>query len=419
VRARVGLDYSGVSSHGSTIGSGSQLGLSVRTDITRIGGSYWNLQGYWRGRITQRSRPGEETLRDVLNKTYTMQLDYDNPNSKWVAGIGRLYLPWANSLDTIDGGYFGRRVASGVTVGAFAGSTPDPTSWHYNPDRQIGGTFVNFEGGSYDSFRYTSTAGIALSGLKFDIDKPFVFFENGLYYKNTVSVYHSLIADAPQGLTTNGITPGPGISRSYLTVHYQPYRRVSFDFYHNYFRDVPTAATQLVGTGLVDKLLYQGFSVGARLEPIRHVFLYGTLGQSDKTGDEKRSLNSMGGITWDEIGRTGLRADFRYSKFDSSFASGDYKVLTLSRHLGDRMMWDAQVGSQNLVAGYTANRRSFFVDSSLDMNLSSHTYLQSGYTVVRGAQASYNQWFMSLGYRFDARPEKKALPKNEIGEIKK
>jgi len=419
IRARVGLDYSGVSSHGSTIGSGSQLGLSVRTDITRIGGSYWNLQGYWRGRITHRTRPGEETLRDVLNKTYTMELDYDNPNSKWVAGVGRLYLPWANSLDTIDGGYFGRRVASGVTVGAFAGSTPDPTSWHYNPDRQIGGTFVNFEGGSYDSFRYTSTAGIALSGLKFNIDKPFVFFENGLYYKNTVSVYHSLIADAPQGLSTNGITPGPGISRSYLTVHYQPYRRVSFDFYHNYFRDVPTAATQLVGTGLVDKLLYQGFSVGARVEPVRHLFLYGTLGQSDKTGDEKRTLNSMEGVTWEEIGRTGLRADFRYSKFDSSFAEGDYKVLTLSRHLGDRMMWDAQVGSQNLTAGYTANRKSFFVDSSLDMNLSSHTYLQSGYTVVRGSQASYNQWFTSLGYRFDARPEKKALPKDDIGEIKK
>ncbi len=334
IRARVGLDYSGVSSHGSTIGSGSQLGLSVRTDITRIGGSYWNLQGYWRGRITHRTRPGEETLRDVLNKTYTMELDYDNPNSKWVAGVGRLYLPWANSLDTIDGGYFGRRVASGVTVGAFAGSTPDPTSWHYNPDRQIGGPFVNFEGGSYDSFRYTSTAGIALSGLKFNIDKPFVFFENGLYYKNTVSVYHSLIADAPQGLSTNGITPGPGISRSYLTVHYQPYRRVSFDFYHNYFRDVPTAATQLVGTGLVDKLLYQGFSIGTRVELVHHFFLYGTLGQSDKTGDEKRSLNSMEGITWEEIGKTGLRADFRYSKFDSSFADGDYKVLTLSRHLG-------------------------------------------------------------------------------------
>jgi hypothetical protein len=407
VRARIGLDYSGISSRGSTLGNSSQIGLSARTDITRIGGTHWNLEGYWRGRITQRSRTGQETLRDVLNKTYTMELDYDNPNSKWVVGVGRLYLPWASSLDTIDGGYIGRRVAKGVTAGAFAGSTPDPTSWRYNRDRRMGGAFVNFERGSFDSLRYTSTTGVAFSTLKRDLDRPFVFFENGIYYKNSVSIYHSLIADAPQGLLTNGITPGPGISRSYLTVHYQPSRRVSFDLYHNYFRDVPTAATQLVGTGLVDKLLYQGFSVGARVEPVRHFFLYTTLGQSDRTGDSKRTLNWMQGLTWDEIGRTGLRADFRYSRFDSSFAQGDYKVLTLSRHLGDRMMWDAQFGSRNLLSPFTVNRHSFFVDSSLDMNLGRHSYFQSGYTAVRGAPTNYNQWYFSLGYRFDGLPARK------------
>jgi hypothetical protein len=407
VRARIGLDYSGISSRGTTLGNSSQIGLSARTDITRIGGTHWNLEGYWRGRITQRSRTGQETLRDVLNKTYTMELDYDNPNSKWVVGVGRLYLPWASSLDTIDGGYIGRRVAKGVTAGAFAGSTPDPTSWRYNRDRRIGGAFVNFERGSFDSLRYTSTTGVALSTLKWDLDRPFVFFENGIYYKNSVSIYHSLIADAPQGLLTNGVTPGPGISRSYLTVHYQPSRRVSFDLYHNYFRDVPTAATQLVGTGLVDKLLYQGFSIGARVEPVRHFFLYTTLGQSDRTGDSKRTLNWMQGLTWDEIGRTGLRADFRYSRFDSSFAQGDYKVLTLSRHLGDRMMWDAQFGSRNLLSPFTVNRHSFFVDSSLDMNLGRHSYFQSGYTAVRGAPTNYNQWYFSLGYRFDGLPARK------------
>ena len=89
---------------------------------------------------------------------------YDNPNSKWVAGFGRLYLPWAVSLDTIDGGYVGRKFANGVIIaGVFLGSTPDPTSWHYSPDQQIGGSFVNFEGGSYDDFHYTSTAGVALT----------------------------------------------------------------------------------------------------------------------------------------------------------------------------------------------------------------------------------------------------------------
>lgn len=242
IRGRIGFDYSGLSASGSSIGSSSTVGVVARADMTRIGGTHWNLNGYWRGRMTRRSRSGEDTLQDMLNKTYTMQLTYDNPDSNWVAGFGRLYLPWASSLDTIDGGYIGRKVASGVTVGAFAGSTPDPTSWHYNPDRRIGGTFVNFEGGN-DDIRYTSTTGVALNTIKWQLDRPFLFLENGVAYKNSVSVYHDLIVDAPQGLTTDGINPGAGVSRSYLTVHVQPHRRVSFDIYHNYFRDVPTAST--------------------------------------------------------------------------------------------------------------------------------------------------------------------------------
>jgi hypothetical protein len=415
VRARLGFDYSGIVSHGSINATSSTLGFVTRTDITNIGGTHWNLNGYWRGRLTKRSGTDEETLQDVLNKTYTMQLTYDNPNSRWVAGFGRLYLPWANSLDTIDGGYFGNRIAKGITLGLFAGSTPDPTSWHYNPDRRIGGTFVNFAGGSGDSLQYTSTAGIALNTIKWKLDRPFLFFENGISFKNWFSVYHSFIADAPSGLTTDGITPGPGISRSYLTLHTQPLKRLSVDFYHNYFRDVPTASTALIGTGLVDKLLYQGISVGVRVEPIRHIFLYTTLGKSDKTGDTRHTLNQMYGFTWGEIGHTGLRADLHYSKFDSSFGSGDYKVLTLSRHLGDRMMWDAQIGSQNLVSSFTTNGSSKFVDISFDMNLWKKSFVQSGFTMVRGAQASYNQWYMSLGYRFDINPEKRrAFPQKEF-----
>ena len=95
--------------------------------MTRIAGTYWNLQGYWRGRLTTNSQPDEDTLQDYLDRTYTIQLYYDNPNSKWVAGFGRLYLPWAVSLDTIDGGYVGRKLAKGIIAGVFFGSTPDPS----------------------------------------------------------------------------------------------------------------------------------------------------------------------------------------------------------------------------------------------------------------------------------------------------
>jgi len=403
IQARIGFDYSGIRSSGSTPGNSSQLGLSIRTDMTRIAGTYWNLQGYMRDRLTSNSQPAEETMQNYLDRTYTLQLYYDNPNSKWVAGFGRLYLPWAVSLDTIDGGYVGRKLTTRVTAGVFFGSTPDPTSWHYRPDQQIGGWFENFAGGSYEAFHYSSTAGVALSMLKWQLDRPYLFLENELSYKRYISIYHSFIVDSPQGVTTDGIKPGTGISRSYLTLHVQPNKRISFDISHNYFRDVPTAATALIGTGLVDKLLYQGVSAGVRVEPVKHFSVYTTIGRSDNTGDAKQSLNQMYGITWSEIWRTGVRADLHYSKFDSSFARGDYRVLTLSRHLGDRTIWDAQVGTQTLNSPLTVNNSSFFVDTSFDTNLGSHSFLQSGYTINRGAELNYTQWYLSLGYRLNVK----------------
>jgi hypothetical protein len=400
VRARIGFDYSSIR---GSIGSSTAMGVVARADITRIAGTHWNLQGYWRGRMTTHSRTEEESLQSVLNKMYTMQLYYENPGSKWVAGVGRGYVPWANSLDTLDGGYFGRRVANKVIVGLFAGTNPDPASFQYNPDRRMAGSFVNVSSGDSEGIRYTSTTGIALNWLKWKLDRPFVFTENGVSYRNRVWVYHTLMADAPQGTSSDGITPGAGITRSYLTVHVQAHPRLSFDINHNYFRDVPTAETALIGTGLVDKLLYEGLSVGVRAEPIKNVQVYTTLGQSDKTGDVRRTLNQMYGLTLVEIGRTGLRADAHYSKFDSSFGKGDYSLLTLSRHVGDHMMWDMQVGEQRVASSFTANTISRFVDTSMDMNLFLGTFLQSGYTLVRGDAANYNQWYLSLGYRFDSK----------------
>jgi AMIN domain len=398
---RIGFDYSSISSSGSAPGTSTQVGLSFQSDIRHILGTHWNLEGYWRSRINRHSQFQDATIEDSLNKTYTMQLYYDNPNGKWVAGVGRLYLPWAVSLDTIDGGYFGRKFGLGNTTGVFAGSTPDLSSWHYRPNQRIGGAFTNFGGGDYDRFHFSSTTGAALTSIQWKLDRPFVFFENELSYKGKVSAYHSLILDSLQGVSTNGIRPGAGVSHSYFTLHYRPMPVVSFDLYHNFFRDVPTAVTTIVGTGLEDKLLFQGISAGTHVMPSRHFTLYTTLGASEKTGDAHRSLNETFGATWNEIAHTGLRADFHYSKFDSNFASGHYEVLSLSRQLTNRMFWNVQLGKQDIESLYTLDSFSNFVDDSFDVNLGRHSYLQSGYTYVNGATMNYRQWYMSWGYRFD------------------
>jgi hypothetical protein len=404
-RGRIGFDYSGIASHGAGGGLGSNAGLMIRTDITRINGTYWNLSGFWRGRLSQRSSSGQSTLQDLINRTYTLSLTYDNPNSNWVAGFGRLYLPWAPSLDSIDGGYVGRKIRKGVTAGIFAGTSPDPTSWSYSPDRRMGGAFVNVEGGSFDHVRYTSTSGVGIGMLKWNIDRPFVFFENGIFFKRYVSIYHSLQADSPSGNAAVA-APGAGIRRSFLTVRLQPTPRVEFDLNHTYFRDIPTFDPQLIGTGLLDKYLFQGFSGGVRVQVMKDVWAYTTLGRSSRSGDASASWNQLYGMTVGRLPWLDVRSDAHYSKFNSSFGGGSYESVSFSRNLRETLRWEV-LGGRLTFASPTSHDTSHFVTGNVEAALGPHYFAQTGYTWTRGGVQNYDQWIFTFGYRFDSRSSRK------------
>jgi hypothetical protein len=403
-RGRIGLDYEEIISHGTTSITSSDVGVVFRGDITRIGGTYWNLSGYWRGRLTNTSAASQQTLQDLINHTYHLSMTYDNPNSTLVAGFGRLYLPWASSLDTIDGGYFGKRLSKGTTLGIFGGSTPDPTSWDYSPDRVIGGTFINFEAGDFNAVHYSSTSGAGVSLVNWKVDRPFLFFEDSVSYGRRFAVYESAQFDNPVGNVATP-SPGPGLGRSFFTVRVQPHPRVELDFNHNYFRDVPTFDSTLIGTGLLDKFLFQGFSAGARIEVLRQVWVSSNMGQSSRTGDAKSSLNEMFGLTLGHLPWLGLRADAHYARFNSSFGSGSYEAVTVSRQMSEDLRLEVLAGQQNFNSTLTTNNRARFVTGTVETTLGPHYYIQGSFTTNRG-QTSYDQMMFSLGYRFDSKRHK-------------
>jgi hypothetical protein len=414
-RGLIGFEYGGLSVGGPFGSNTSQVGLVLKADVTRIGGSYWGLSGYWRGRLDTQSGSGAigaRTLDELINRTYHMQLTYNNPNSHWVAGFGRLYLPWASSLDTIDGGYFGRRLGPSTTAGIFAGTTPDPTSWNYSPNRRIAGSFINFEGGSFESFRYTSTFGVGVSTLGWQADRQFIFTENGLFYKDVISIYHSLQADRPRIPNSAGVNlPNlTGVSRSFLTVRIQPVRRFSIDFSHNYFRDLPTFDPTLISTGLVDQLLFQGFSVGGRLDLPKTLSIYNSVGRSSGTGDARSSLNQMYGVTMGKIWKTGIRGDVKYSKFNSSFGRGNYSALSLSRSFRETLQCEFLMGKQNLVSSFTRNTSYRSLGGNVNWFPRLPVYFDGGFTRQHGTIQDYNQWYIGLGYRFDSLKQRGRAP---------
>jgi AMIN domain len=418
---RIGIDYTETKSNDASQASSSSIGGILRVDFTRIGGTYWNLRGYWRGRLTSSSAASQQTLQDLINRTYHLNLTYDNPQSRWVMGVGRMYLPWATSLETLDGGYFGTRLGHGTTLGLFGGSTPDPTSWNYNPSQHLGGAFFNAEGGSYEGFHYSSTSGFGedfanvqystttptgTATGNYDSRRPFTFFENSISHNRDFSVFQALQVDQPSG---NPATPSPGtgISRSFVTVRVQPISRLEFSANHTYFRDIPTFDPQLIGTGLLDKYLFQGFSGGVRVEVVKKISIYTDLGRSSRTGDADTALNQMYGITFVELPKIKLRADAHYSRFTSSFGSGTYRAFSLSRSIGDRFHFEALGGDQVFTSSLAGNQSAKFFTGNIDTSIGALFFLQGGFTAYRGQLQNYNQSYVTLGYRFDNKWKRK------------
>ena len=400
VSGRLGVEYNTILDPTGTGVDSRQIGIIARVDFTRLGGTYWDFNGYYRGRLHSRTRgPEQETLTDLINRTYHLSLTYNNPWSNWVAGGGRMYLPWATSLGTIDGGYLGRRIGKKVTFGVFGGSSPDPTSWNYDKDRQLGGVFANFNVGHFESARLTSTAGLALSGVRWKTDRQFGFFENSFFYKRYLSVFHNLEADLLRDFSLSGENK-LALSRSYLTVRIQPVRFLGFNFSHNYFRNIPTFDSRLIGTGLVDHLLFQGFNGGIRLELPYNIHLYSNLGRGEKTGDTNPSLNRTFGLTLGRIGFTGIRADFRYSRFNNTFGSGQYRSITISREIGRFLRFNIRGGQQDFASLTTSSNRSRWLSMDSDYYLGRHYVLGAGFTVYRGQTQNYDQWYVNWSYRF-------------------
>ncbi len=401
MRARFGLSYGGTREAGL---SSTQVGALIDADMTHIGGTYWNFSGFWRGNLNTSSSSvsgaGSSTLTDLINRTYHLGFVYQNPYSPNSYGIGRLFLPRAPSLSTIDGAYMGHRIGRITTVGAFAGSTPDPSSWSYNPDQQIAGSFVSMEDGDFNHLHYLSTAGIAVNTINWRVSRQFAFSENTLNWKRYVALYNSMQFDTARTSPYPGGGSNPtGITQTYNSIHFQPVQLVTFGVNYNYFRNLPTFNPLLIGTGLLDKYLFQGYSGDVRLDLPRHISLYTSLGRSKASTDSKNALNESYGITFGNLG-PGFFLDLHYTQFNSSFGSGQYESVSLSRNLTETLHLQLLAGNQKFSSLFTSNTNSKFVNGIVDWTISRRYFVEGLIGYYNGTSLNYTQWSTVFGYRF-------------------
>jgi hypothetical protein len=408
MRGRIGLNY-GTLSEGGGVGS-RQIGLMIEADMSRIGGTHWNFTGYWRGNLNSQNSGASSgvapvTLNDLLNRTYHLGLYYDNPDSVITMGVGRLYLPYAPSLSTIDGGYIGRRINGRLTVGAFGGSTPDPTSWSYAPNQNIAGTFVNYQKGDFDHLRLDNTFGLAMTSIAWHVAREFAFAENTISVGRLFSVYNSLQFDKARTALA-GASYGTGLTQSFSSVRFQPIPLLTFDLNHNYLRNLPTFDPALISVCLIQsqcllqQYLFQGLSGGVRVDLPYRIAISTDIGKSKNNTDTASSWNQMYGLTFGEIRNTGLQLDLRYTKFNSAFGQGNYQFISVSRAIGDRLRVQVQGGMQHLTSALSTNSSSKFVTSTVDWTIGPRFFVEGLFSWNMGTAMNYQQTNFTFGYRF-------------------
>ena len=155
-----------------------------------------------------------------------------------------------------------------------------------------------------------------------------------------------------------------------------------------------------MGTGLLDKILFQGLSGGVRLSLPYHASLYTNVGRSKGTSDPNPSWNYLYGLMVSDILHSGIRGDLHYSRFNSSFGQGNYQSLSLSRQMNESLRLEEMAGRQNFISTLTSQTRALFVNGNLDWVFGRHYFLNGGFTVYRGQSQNYNQTIVTFGYRF-------------------
>jgi len=399
---RIGFDYDQTQVNAGF--RAKEFGFQVQSDMTHIANTNWNFTGYWRSRFreTYSGLNGAqlESLSDRVDRTYHIGLYYESPNSPYIAGFGRLSVPGAPSLPTIDGGYFGRKINPHVTLGAFGGSTPDPTAWDYNPNQRIAGFFTNIETGNFDRIHFSGSEGMAMTAIGWRAARQFAFFENTVSWKGFLWFYNSTQVDAARTSPLNGDKNNTGISFTSSSIRVQPIARFSFGLNHSYLNSLPSFDPNLLGTSLLDKYIFQGFSVDARYELTPRISLFTQVGRAKSITDKKNMWNSMYGVSLGDVLNSGFHADLRYAKFASTFGHGNYEAISLTRTVLGNVQVEFLAGIQSLASNATTNTSSRFVSTSFMRNLGPRLFIETGYTFSRGTTMNYVQWNTAFGYRF-------------------
>jgi hypothetical protein len=378
---------------GSDQGSSLQPAVAARFVVSDLLGTRARLYVRYRSRMTYRPESG---LRTSSHRLTECALRYGVPDQGAAFGVGRMVVDEVHGLGYIDGAMFSIQVSPHYRVGAVAGLEPDPVDMRVQTGSRKFGSFVNWQGGSFQSSRLGLTA--ALSGSYVDglVDREFGYLQAVYSYSGKLHLYQSVEVDVNRDWRMAANGSRLSFSNFLFSANANPMSFVSLDFSYDARKNFHDYDTFETPDSLFDDNTYSGYGGGMTLSPLRNLQLRGNAGVRFRGANEETNRYYTLSATARHLPLPGHFFSVRWSVSETPFVTAYRPTVTHRFPVGRKLRLKVGAGAYRYEqAGLTSD--SWFAEGGAYYTLGKRYYLSGDFRQYTGDGVDSFQLFTELG----------------------
>ncbi|MFQ5641807.1 MAG: hypothetical protein ACE5IR_27850 [bacterium] len=371
IQGRISLQALGLDESGGAHLDYSQMALRAGLKVKRFLGMPLNFRFRWRSRSHHRERElsSEFSDNEWTHNVYELGLVYENDDSPYEFGFGRVLSHRIRGIGYVDGGLFSAKMRGPWRVGLAGGTQPSLRGSGFQTEEQKFGIFLNFEEGEHRTQRISST--VAFSG-RYHQGKPsreFLYLQNNFWKGAKFSIYQTLEVDINRGWKSDGRHNSIQFSNLFVSTHLSPRETLSLTLSYDARKSVRVFETRSIPDSLFDETTRQGLHTGITLRLPNHIRLSGNFGMRFRKGNLKNTTSASAALSVRNVFNTFASINVRFSYFSTMFTKGYRPNFSVRIPIRRELLLNLGAGSYVYQTGYKTTRSNWVqVDSYYHLN---------------------------------------------------
>jgi hypothetical protein len=353
-------------------------------------------------RKTYRDREtSSATTSGSSSRIYEAELRYENPDSRFEFGVGRLLARELRGVGYLDGTFLRYKLNSKLSAGIFGGTEPDLENTDFQTDIVKGGIYTAYENRMKDGGRVTATLSFASAYQDGEIDREFIYQQIGYNFGSQFRIYESAELNLYRGWLKDAQGSSLELSSLQLNSSYAISRALAFTLGYDNRTNYYTYESRSVPDSLFDNAMRQGWRGSVNVRISSKASAEAGAGLRTTEGDMKDTRSGWLRLGVVDLFSSSIGITALVRTFNSPYSDGYQPSLQVSRSLIWNVRGAVEAGSNNYKLKQSDEKiEQQWLRLMLEAALGSSLYVTVDAEAARGSNRDANIATLGLGYRF-------------------